>query len=166
MGVVYRAEDTSLRRTVALKFLPEHLASDLAVNERLRREARLASSLNHPNICTIYEVGEDAGEVFIAMEYIEGRTLSELIRQGPLPIEKVLRYSSQISSALAHAHEKGVIHGDLKPHNIAVTPQGDAKILDFGLARRGNPVEFDRKTMETASAEGGDAHGGGTFPYM
>ena len=166
MGAVYRAEDTTLHRAVALKFLPESAVHTDKVHERLKQEARTASALNHPNICTIYEVGEDAGEVFIAMEYIEGQTLSELMRQGPLPIEKVLRYSSQISSALAHAHEKGVIHGDLKPSNIIVTPQGDAKILDFGLARRGNPVEFDRKTLETNPAEGEVAHGGGTFPYM
>jgi len=165
MGAVYRAEDTTLHRTVALKFLPESVAHTEKVCERLKREARTASALNHPNICTIYEVGEESGEVFIAMEYIEGRTLWELIRQGPLPIEKVLRYSQQISSALGHAHEKGVIHGDLKPHNIIVTPHGEAKILDFGLARRNNPVEFDRKTLETAPAEG-DAALGGTFPYM
>jgi serine/threonine protein kinase len=118
IGAVYRAEDTSLHRTVALKFLPESVAHTEKIYECLKREACTASALNHPNICTIYEVGEDSGEMFIAMEYIEGRTLSELIRQGPLPIEKVLRYSSQISSALAHAHEKGVIHGDLKPLNI------------------------------------------------
>ena len=165
MGAVYRAEDTTLHRTVALKFLPESVAHTSKVYERLKEEARTASALNHPNICTIYEVGEDAGEMFIAMEYIEGRALSELIRQGPLPIEKILRFSSQIGSALAHAHEKGVIHGDLKPSNIVVTPNGDAKILDFGLARRSDPVEFDRKTLETAPAEGEVALGG-TFPYM
>jgi len=165
MGAVYRAEDTTLHRTVALKFLPEAVAHTERVNERLKHEARTASALNHPNICTIYEVGEEAGEMFIAMEYVEGRTLSELIRQGPLPIETLLRYSSQIISALAHAHERGVIHGDLKPLNIIVTPDGEAKILDFGLARRSNPVEFDRKTLETASAEG-DVAMGGTFPYM
>ena len=166
MGAVYRAEDTTLHRPVALKFLPESVVHTENVGERLKQEARTASALNHPNICTVYEVGEDAGEVFIAMEYIEGQTLSELVHQGPLPMERVLRYSAQISSALAHAHERGVIHGDLKPSNIIVTPQGDAKILDFGLARRGNPVEFDRKTLETTPAEGEVAHGGGTFPYM
>src|SRR5215469_15960188 len=165
MGTVYRAEDTTLHRTVALKFLPESGAHTERVYKHLKQEARIASALNHPNICTIYEVGEDAGEVFIAMEYIEGCALSELIRQGPLPLAKVLRYSSQISSALAHAHEKGVIHGDLKPQNIIVEPHGDAKILDFGLARRGNPAEFDRQTLETATAEG-EVTLGGTFPYM
>ena len=165
MGTIYKAEDTTLHRTVALKFLPESVAHTEKIYERLKREACTASVLNHPNICTIYEVGEDAGEMFIAMEYIEGRTLEELIRQGPLPIEKVLRYSSQIGSALAHAHEKGVIHGDLKPLNIIMTPNGEAKILDFGLARQSNPVEFDRKTLETATAEDNVALGG-TFPYM
>ncbi len=165
MGVVYKAEDTTLHRTVALKFLSEQAPHSPRVNERLRHEARTASALNHPNICTIYEVGEDAGEMFIAMEYVEGRTLAELIRQGPIPIETVLRYGSQITSALAHAHERGVIHGDLKPLNIIVTPLGEAKILDFGLARRNDPAEFDRQTLETLSAEMGVAVGG-TFPYM
>jgi eukaryotic-like serine/threonine-protein kinase len=165
MGVVYRAEDTSLRRTVALKFLPEHLANDVAVNDRLRREARLASSLNHPNICTIYEVGEDSGEVFIAMEYVGGRPLSESIRVEGLPLETTLRYGRQLASALAHAHDRGVVHGDLKPSNIIVTPDGDAKILDFGLARRSDPEEFDRQTLETASAENRPGLGG-TLSYM
>jgi serine/threonine protein kinase/tetratricopeptide (TPR) repeat protein len=165
MGVVYRAEDTTLHRTVALKFLSEQATHSPRVNEHLRREARTASALNHPNICTIYEIGEDAGEMFIAMEYVEGRTLAELLRQGPLPIETVLRYGRQIASALAHAHERGVIHGDLKPLNIIVTPLGEAKILDFGLARRIDPAEFDRQTLETLSAESGAAVGG-TFPYM
>jgi serine/threonine protein kinase/tetratricopeptide (TPR) repeat protein len=165
MGVVYRAEDTSLRRTVALKFLPEHLANDLAVSERLRREARLASSLNHPNICTIYEVGEDTGEVFIAMEYVDGRPLSESIRAEGLPLETTLRYGRQLASALGHAHDRGVIHGDLKPSNIIVTPGGDVKILDFGLARRSDPAEFDRQTLETASVEGRTGLGG-TLRYM
>jgi serine/threonine protein kinase/tetratricopeptide (TPR) repeat protein len=165
MGVVYRAEDTTLGRTVALKFLPEQLASNVAVSDRLRREAQMASALNHPNICTIYEVGEDAGEVFIAMEYVEGRPLSELIRAGGLPLESILRFGQQLASALAHAHDRGVVHGDLKPLNIIVTPQGDAKILDFGLARRSNPGEFDRQTLETMSAENRPGLGG-TLHYM
>src|SRR5258708_12617278 len=151
MGVVYRAEDTSLRRTVALKFLPEHLASDLAVNERLRREARLASSLNHPNICTIYEVGEDSGEVFIAMEYVDGRPLSESIRAEGLPFETTLRYGRQLASALAHAHDHGVVHGDLKPSNIIITPGGDPKILDFVLSPPPDPPEFPLHTLHTLS---------------
>jgi len=164
MGVVYRAEDTNLHRTVALKFLSESTGDSAKVYERLRREALTASSLNHPNICTIYEVGEDAGEVFISMEYVEGRTLAEIIKRGPLPTDTVLRYARQLSSALAHAHDRGVLHGDLKPLNIVVTPQGDAKILDFGLARRTNP-EFDRQTLDTLSDEIRLGLGG-TLPYM
>lgn len=164
MGVVFRAEDTELRRTVALKFLPEKNASNVEVSERLRGEARAASALNHPNICTIYEVGEDAGEVFIAMEYVEGRPLSELIRAG-MPVETVLRQGRQLASALAHAHDQGVIHGDLKPMNIIVTPQGDAKILDFGLARRKDPKEFDKQTLEPVFDEKSVGLGG-TLPYM
>ena len=165
MGVVYRAEDTTLRRTVALKFLSESSSSNAPVSERLRDEARAASALNHPNICTVYEIGEDAGEVFIAMECIEGRTLGEIIQQGALPIETVLRYGRQLASALAHAHERGVIHGDFKPQNVIVTPGGDAKILDFGLARRKNPTEFDQQTLETISVDTRIGLGG-TLPYM
>jgi pentatricopeptide repeat protein len=165
MGVVYRAEDTSLRRMVALKFLPEHLAGNLAVNERLRLEARMASSLNHPNICTIYEVGEDSGQVFIAMEYVDGRTLSESLHDDGLPVETILRYGRQLAAALSHAHDRGVVHGDLKPSNIIIAPHGDAKILDFGLARRNNAAEFDRQTLETISAENRPGLGG-TLPYM
>ena len=165
MGVVYRAEDTTLGRTVALKFLPERSGMDASSHERLREEARTASALNHPNICTIYEVGESGGECFIAMEYVEGRPLAEVIRSGGVPVETALRYARQLASALEHAHAHGVIHRDLKPLNILVTPQGDAKILDFGLARRADPAEFDRKTLETAATE--DVLGvAGTFPYM
>ena len=163
--MVYRAEDTSLRRTVALKFLPEHLSSDLVVSERLRQEARMASALNHPNICTIYEVSEDSGEVFIAMEYVEGRPLSEVIGTEGLPLDTTLRYGRQLASALEHAHDRGVVHGDLKPSNILITPEGNAKILDFGLARRNDPAEFDRQTLETVSAETRPGLGG-TLPYM
>ena len=164
-GVVYRAEDTTLHRTVALKFISDPILKSWKGGERLRHEARTASALNHPNICTIYEVGEEAGETFIAMEYVEGRTLTETIRQGPLPIDTVLRFARQLASALGHAHDRGVLHGDLKPLNIIVTPQGDAKILDFGLARRTDPAEFDRKTLETVTGAG---HAGmaGTLPYM
>ncbi len=165
MGVVYRAEDTELRRTVALKFLFERVGADPEVHERLRREARTASSLNHPNICAIYEVGEDSGEVFIVMEYVEGKPLSKLIRPDGLPVEMIIRYGQQIASALEHAHDRGVIHRDLKPLNVVVTPAGDAKILDFGLARRGDPADFDKQTLETVSTQ---ASGGlaGTMPYM
>lgn len=165
MGVVYRAEDTTLGRTVALKFLTELRASDPQVSRRLREEARTASALNHPNICTIYEVGEASGKTFIAMEYVEGRPLAEMIRTGGLPTETILRFGRQIASALEHAHDRGVIHRDLKPLNIVVTPQGNAKILDFGLAQRGDPAEFDKKTLETAPLEAAAALSG-TIPYM
>lgn len=164
-GVVYRAEDTELRRIVALKFLLEQAGADPKARERLRSEARTASSLNHPNICAIYEVGEQSGEVFIAMEYVEGKPLSKLIRPGGLPVETVLRYGLQIASALEHAHSHGIIHRDLKPLNVVVTPQGDAKILDFGLARQSDPTEFDRRTLETVSTAAGTGLAG-TFPYM
>jgi tetratricopeptide (TPR) repeat protein/predicted Ser/Thr protein kinase len=165
MGVVYRAEDTTLGRTVALKFLPERSGVDPRSQARLREEARTASALNHPNICTIFEVGESSGEFYIAMEYVEGRPLAESIRPGGVPVETALRYARQLASALEHAHARGVIHRDLKPRNIVVTPQGDAKILDFGLARRTDPAEFDRKTLELTSTA--DAIGvAGTFPYM
>lgn len=173
MGVVYRAEDTTLGRTVALKFLPASANLDAKSRKRLREEARTASALNHPNICTIYEVGESPDELYIAMEYVEGRPLAEAIRPGGLPIETVMRFARQLASALEHAHARGVIHRDLKPLNIVITPQGDAKILDFGLARRANPAEFDRKTLETATTQDngvvGHSHGAGvpgTIPYM
>ena len=130
MGNVYKAEDITLQRTVALKFLSETNANSSRC-DRLRHEAQAASALNHPNICTIFEIGKDGDEIFIAMEYIEGQTLSELIRNGLLPTEAVLRYGRQIASAIAHAHERGVIHGDLKPLNVIVTARGEAKILDF-----------------------------------
>jgi serine/threonine protein kinase/tetratricopeptide (TPR) repeat protein len=164
-GVVYRAEDTELRRVVALKFLLEKAGADPKARERLRSEARTASSLNHPNICAIYEVGEQSGEVFIAMEYVEGKPLSKLIRPEGLPVETVLRYGLQIASALEHAHNHGVIHRDLKPLNVIVTLQGDAKILDFGLARQGDSAEFDKQTLETVSTAA-DSGLAGTFPYI
>jgi len=165
MGVVYRAEDTELRRSVALKFLFERAGADPEVHERLRREARTASSLNHPNICAIYEIGEDSGELFIVMEYVEGKPLSKLIRPEGLPVETIIRYGQQIASALEHAHDRGVIHGDLKPLNVIVTPVGDVKILDFGLARRGDPADFDKQTLETVSTQA-SAGFAGTMPYM
>jgi eukaryotic-like serine/threonine-protein kinase len=163
-GVVYRAEDTELRRVVALKFLLKH-GVDPKARERLRSEARTASSLNHPNICAIYEIGEQSGEVFIAMEYVEGKPLSKLIRPEGLPVETTLRYGLQIASALEHAHDHGIIHRDLKPLNVIVTPEGNAKILDFGLAHRSDPTKFDRQTLETVSTATGSGLAG-TFPYM
>lgn len=136
MGVVYRACDTRLDRTVAIKFLSSHLLSDPVARDRLMREARLISALNHPNICTLHEVGEQDGAVYLVMEWVRGRTLSDRIAQGPLPVESVIRYGLGIAEALDHAHSHGVVHRDLKASNIVVLPDGRIKVLDFGLARR------------------------------
>jgi len=165
MGVVYKAEDTVLGRTVALKFLSAQIVQDPKCAERFRDEARTASSLNHPNICTIYEVGEQEGELFIAMEYVEGRPLSEFLRDGGMAVETLLRYGRQISGALEHAHERGIVHRDLKPANVVVTPNGTAKILDFGLAKRNDPEQLQRKTTQGVATET-SAGLTGTLPYM
>src|SRR5262250_1903170 len=139
MGEVYRARDTRLDRTIAIKILPAHLSNDPSRKQRFEREAKTISSLNHPHICVLHDVGHQDGIDYLVMECVEGETLAQRLEKGPLPLDQVLKYGAQIADALDKAHRNGVVHRDLKPGNIMLTAIG-AKLLDFGLAKPLSPL--------------------------
>src|ERR1700732_627024 len=168
MGEIYRARDTRLDRIVAIKILPDHHASNPELRERFEREARTIASLNHPHICTLHDVGHQDGIDFLVMEYVEGETLATRLEKGPLPLDQVLKYGTQIADALDKAHRNSVVHRDLKPGNIMLTPSG-AKLLDFGLAKPATPVAMLATLTGAAPQKSPVTQEGtivGTFQYM
>src|ERR1022692_3872179 len=172
MGEVYLASDTRLNRSVAVKILPSHLSKDPEAKQRFDREARTISSLNHPNICTLHDVGHQDGIDYLVMEHLEGQTLAERLSKGPLPIEQVLKYGAEICDGLERAHRSGVVHRDLKPGNIMLTKTG-AKLMDFGLAKASvaSPAATSGLTATLTTPPGSHpltAQGMvvGTFQYM
>ena len=167
MGEVYRARDTRLDRTVAVKILPAHLSDKPAAKERFEREARAISSLNHPNICHLYDVGSQDAIGYLVMEYLEGETLADRLRKGPLPLEQVLRHGVDICEGLEKAHRTGVVHRDLKPGNIMLTKSG-AKLMDFGLAKPTTATSTAASSSLMTMAQPLTAEGTlvGTFQYM
>src|SRR6202158_271598 len=168
MGVVYRARDTRLERTVAIKILPPHLSNDPILRQRFEQEAKTISSLNHPHICVLYDVGRQDGVDFLVMEYVEGETLAARLEKGPLPLEQVLKYGVQIADALDKAHRSGVVHRDVKPGNIMLTKSG-VKLLDFGLAKAAVPLSTGNTLTVAATRAAPVTEAGtivGTFQYM
>src|SRR5882724_200865 len=167
MGEVYRARDTRLDRTVAIKILPEHLSSDPGRRARFEREARTISGLSHPNICALFDIGDQDGVHYVVLEYLEGRNLAERLLKGPLPVSEVLKVGVDIASALETAHRHGIVHRDLKPANVMLTKTG-AKLLDFGLAKPNaalaSPAAVDAPTLSKSLTEEGVIVG--TFQYM
>src|SRR5438552_798521 len=167
MGEVYRARDTRLERTVAIKILPAQFSTDPVRKQRFEREAKTISSLNHPNICTLHDIGHQDGMDYLVMECVEGETLARRLEKGPLPLDQVLKYGAQIADALDKAHSSGVVHRDLKPGNIMLTSSG-AKLLDFGLAKPATPLDVG-VTLTAASEQSPLTERGvivGTFQYM